>query len=406
VTVTPYRWRQARPTPQLAGSSAPSAADCRKLAAQHLGQVDEETLELGALQIYENSIAGVGQKPQQMNLNPRPVGHHAQYLAGLAALAGTPGFLPLAIARGLKDFHLDQLWPQEGPGLSTFSSPQRLDQVASQLAPKYELSWNDHQVMVTGVTTEPEREKIAESLEELRQAVGSKAFSQLKSVHVRPYLAHSGASSRVSGLFAHELPGEFFVSQLQLGLPGRELAHTVHHEFGHLMDSSKAGKWSETYASVGWSSPFGNGGELDYVSGYAQTKPWEDCAETHAYWVEHKAKIQAAPQMWIHANGKLGEKLAWLSEHFYAQPTPAIGTHTSKALQDIRAGKAPFESFDDFQEQLQKFLHKWDPQQPDVYSKESEAEVYLAKMAIQSLSDQPAPGLLQRLLSWPSRLFS
>ena len=398
------RWQSPIEPPPVAPSGLPSAQACRELAQQHLGsQASPDVIELGALQLYENAVRGADAKSHSMLLDKKAQTNHCQYLAGLAALAGSPGSIPLAVARGLQDFNLDLLWPSDGKGLRTFSTPEKIDQVACKLAPRMALKWDDHEVLVTGAMSPEQRAPMAESLDELRQAVGPVAFRQLKTVHVRPFLARS-AFGRVSGLVTRNLPSQIFISQLQM-YDKPALAHTSSHEFGHLRDYARATMSSHLHSSDAWKSPFGEGGEFDFVSGYARTKSSEDAAETHSHWVKHKDKIEAAPQMWIHANGRLGHKLSWISQKFYDRPVPPLGQRTAQALSDIRAGRAPFENFDDYQEKLQEFLLKWDPASPPPEGND-EASRFLAQMAVQSFDDPPQPGLWQRLSNWSRSLWS
>ena len=376
----------------------PGAGDYRAEARQRLGDgVDERTLELGALQLYENSLLATTGSPI-----PRPMVHPQVFQAtrSLDSLAGytaglVGGGLGAAAVASLAGFSPTLLWSPdaETSRLKILGEPAVLDKVASELAPRFRVSFPDHEVWVTGNVLAEHRTLIGEALAQLHDSVGNEAFQQLKRVHIRPYLGQlSDRGGEMAGLAALATPDALFIKASQLEERER-FAGTLFHEFGHLQDARKADFWSQHYRSLSPGSPFGNGSDFDFVSDYARTKPTEDLAETHRFLIENWQAIQSEPQLWIHANGQLGDKLAWVLEQFYDRPVAPLGKDMKQSLKDVEAGRAPFSNRDEFQEKLQQFLQGLPSEAT------AEQQDYLQELRQRSQTDTPA-------LPWWRALFS
>jgi len=335
----------------------PEAENYRVEARRRLGEsADERTIELGALQLFENATrAGTrtGEARSQKFKLKRTLDSVAGYMASLSG-----GAVGAATVAALAGFSPSLLWDPgaEDSRLKVFGEPAVLDKVATELAPRFSVSFPDHEVWVTGNLLPEHREVIGGALAQLHACVGNEAFRNLKRVHVRPYLGQLGEKGgAIGGLASLTTPEALFVKTSQLDQEG-EFADTLFHEFGHLQDGLKADLWSASYASLSPGTPFGNGGNFDFVSEYARSQPIEDLAETHSYLIKHWDQIQAEPQLWIHANGELGDKLSWILEKFYDRPVESLGQAMKQSLNDLNKGRTPFPNHEEFQEKLQQFL--------------------------------------------------
>ena len=320
---------------------------------------DERTVELAALQLFENTALASASTvvPTKHRAQPFEADRTLESLAGYtASLASGP--LGGAAVAALSRFSPSLLWQPnvEQQRLKILGDPDVLDKVATQLAPRFSVRFPDHEVWVVGNVPAEHRDMIAGTLEQLHDSIGNEAFQQLKRVHVRPFIGQAGSrGAEISGLASVATPEAVFVKASQLA-DREKFAGTLFHEFGHLKDAAKSGFWSQYYASTAPGSPFGNGGDLDYVSEYARTKPTEDLAETHRFLIQHWDAIHAEPQLWVHANGELGDKLNWELDKFYDRSVEGLGQGMKQTLKDVRKGQTPFDNREDFQEKLQQFL--------------------------------------------------
>lgn len=402
--------------PKVSPGRLPAARECRERAQELLQDADPMAVELGALQLFENAVRGSlpaqtddpstflpEPSHQPQDLDPkRPLSATSGYLTGLATAAGVSGGLNGVVLSALGEFSAQTLWGDDGPsksGMRVFGDIREIDRVASQLAPRFSLSLQGQEVLVTGSVKPEERTLVAGALKELCDKIGPEAFAQLKKVHFRSYLGWMGGSSAlIAGLAALSTPHSVYIANSQLQSLD-SLRDILFHEFGHLKDAAKAGFFSNFYASTSPTSPFGSGGELDYVSDYARSKTIEDLAETHSYVIKNWDAIQRAPQMWIHANGALGEKTAWILEKFYGQEVPGPGQRLKAALKDVDNERTPFSNREEFQEQLQLFLRAERPLSADTTDPQrAKQQQYLSKLAESTLGDPPAPSWWRRLL--------
>lgn len=51
---------------------------------------------------------------------------------------------------------------------------------------------------------------------------------------------------------------------------------------------------------------------------------------------------ESEPQLWIHGNGQLGDKLAWILDKFYDRPVAPLGRQMKHSLKEVERGLAPF----------------------------------------------------------------
>ncbi|MBT9586306.1 hypothetical protein IV102_23390 [bacterium] len=385
----------------------PGAQQCRDQARQLLKEEGghDRLLELAALQLYENAVRGTSAQSAQPEIPTAPgksppfdptrsLSATAGYTAGLACAAAIGGPLGQSVVQGLADFKPSLLW-EPSANLKLFGQPQQIDQVASQLAPRFSLSFSDHEVCVSGSVTPEQRPLVAQALDQLRQRIGAEAFAHLKKVHVRSYLGQLGShGGPIVGLAYLGTPHAIFVAASQLHSQNA-FADTLFHEFGHLRDAQKAGFFSNHYASLSPGSPFGSGGDFDYVSDYARTKPTEDLAETHSHLIQNWDRIQQAPQLWIHANGQLGKKLSWILDKFYDREVPSIGTHLKATLALIDQNQSPFSNREEFQELLQEFLKQYKPDSAQEFSAHDPQRnlqwKFVSELAAKTQNDKPAP---------------
>lgn len=376
----------------------PGAENYRVEARQRLGDgVDQRTLELGALQLFENSILASTGSPV-----PRPMVHPQVFQAtrSLDSVAGytaglVGGGLGAVAVASLAGFCPTLLWSPdaESSRLKILGEPEVLDKVATELAPRFSVSFPDHEVWVTGNVGSQHRAMIGQALAQLHDSIGNEAFQQLKRVHVRPYLGQlTDLGGELAGLAALSTPEALFIKASQLE-DQQQFAGTLFHEFGHLQDARKANFLSQHYLSISPGSPFGNGGDFDYVSDYARSKPTEDLAETHRFLIQNWNKIESEPQLWIHANGQLGDKLAWVLDKFYDRPVAPLGKQMKHSLRELESGLAPFSDREEFQEKLQLFLQ----QLPSETTPEQQE--YLNALRERSQNDIPAPPWWRSLFS-------
>lgn len=339
----------------------PVAENYRVEARERLGDgVDERTLELAALQLFENTALAEKGSPSPAGKPQRQVFDLTRTLESLhsytAAVAAGPLNGPAVAA--LSRFSPGLLWEPKADQhrLKILGEPAVLDKVATELAPRFSVSFPDHEVWVIGNVRPDQREMIAGTLEQLHACIGNEAFRQLERVHVRPYIGQAGErGGEISGLASMNTPEVIFIKASQME-DRDKFAGTLFHEFGHLRDARQAGLWSQGYASMTPGSPFGSGGPFDFVSDYATTKPVEDLAETHRFLIQNWDKIQAEPQLWIHANGELGDKLAWVLDEFYGRSVEPLGQNMKDSMKAVKRGRSPFDNFEDFQEKLQALL--------------------------------------------------
>ncbi|MBN9415342.1 MAG: hypothetical protein J0I12_07865 [Candidatus Eremiobacteraeota bacterium] len=199
----------------------PVAENYRVEARERLGDgFDERTIELAALQLFENTalasappVAPTKHRAQAFQAD-RTLESLVGYTASLAS-----GSLGGAAVAALSRFSPGLLWQPnvEQQRLKILGEPAVVDQVATQLAPRFSVRFPDHEVWVIGNVPAEQREMIAGTLEQLHDAIGNEAFQQLKRVHVRPFLGQAGSrGAEISGLASLATPEAVFVKASQM----------------------------------------------------------------------------------------------------------------------------------------------------------------------------------------------
>ncbi len=326
------------------GPAEPFREQARKLLPE---KPTERQVELTALSLFEQSAA---QAPRTITLIPSPEGgvrpgqgmaESGLYTAKLAAALGGPAFvLAPALMTVLGDFKADQLWTDtKFPGSNSqyravgeFRDVQLAHLVASPLRETPQ----GHRMR--GILDPIESANIEIALADMERKIPGSTDS-FGTVHVRTVLGES--QDPRTGLptgGVHGLAGEE-----EIGL-SREVARdlesckqTTYHEAGHELDRQRGN------LSLREDSPFGKtSNPEDYVSPYAQTYPWEDLAETNRVLFDKFEAIQANPDLWLHARGEVGAKLAFLLKEGYGMSVPPPSARFTAALESVRAGEGPF----------------------------------------------------------------
>lgn len=369
-------------TPEQApGPAEPFREEARKL----LSNPTERQVEVTALTLFEQSLAAA---PRTLVVIPGPasgvppgkgLAESGLYTAKLAATLGGGAFsLTPAIATVLQDFQADKIWtPVYFQGsASQYRAAGNLDEVRLAHLVTSPALETPQGIRMRGILAREEAAHIEVALTEMERKIPG-STDTFHTVHVRTLLGESQdpntgmAYGGVAGLAG---------AMEEIGL-SREVARnldscreTVFHEAGHELDRRLGQQAGLHYGSVHPDSPFGKTSDPnDYVSSYAQAFCWEDLAETHRVLFSQHDSITAHPDLWIHANGKVGEKLAWLLEEGYGQSVPPPSERTLKALERAEGPESPFGwetpeggkvgARADLQRTLRGMLAMWDPRQ-------------------------------------------
>lgn len=291
-------------------------------------------VEMTALALFERAVleaptqllsgsAGLPADPQK-----------ALYLSTLLALQGLPssGLNP-ALVQVLDDFRVWQ--PQAQPGrvgtLGDFSDQVQAARVVGSPASLAAgpVDGKPYHIPLLGSTDPIEVAHIQSALQEMVRKTNSKALHLVKEIYLRPFLAHftdpQGQPQLVDGL-AHnrQVIGILQASARDPQAARRALFHEAGHELDHIL--SKPGV---AYRSSWDDNPFGQG---ECVSEYARTNATEDFAETHQVLIEEWDQIRECPDLFLHARGQIGEKLAWIWQKGYREELPP----PSQALLEAR----------------------------------------------------------------------
>ncbi|MCE7874650.1 hypothetical protein DYH09_30365 [bacterium CPR1] len=369
-------------TPEQApGPAEPFREEARKL----LSNPTERQVEVTALTLFEQSLAAA---PRTLVVIPGPtsgvppgkgLAESGLYTAKLAAALGGGAFaLSPAMITVLEDFQADKIWtPVYYQGsASQYRAAGHLDEVRlAHLVTSPPLE-TEQGIRMRGILSPEEAAHIEIAIAEMERKIPGSSDS-FHTVHVRTLLgegqdpATGVAYGGVAGLAG---------AMEEIGL-SREVARnldscreTLFHEAGHEIDRKLGQKVGLHYGSVHPDSPFGKTSDpTDYVSSYAQAFCWEDLAETHRVLLGQHDSITAHPDLFIHANGKVGQKLAWLLEKGYGQTVPPPCERTLQALERAEEADSPFGwetpeggkvgAQADLQRTLRGMLAMWDPRQ-------------------------------------------
>ncbi|MEW6282826.1 MAG: hypothetical protein AB1758_29715, partial [Candidatus Eremiobacterota bacterium] len=275
-------------------------------------------MEFGALNLLERSLGEVADGP---SVAPRGLAANSRYCSALAACAGL-GSLSPAVLTVLGDLDVDLLTRRSSYGQNSnqnLAGPSWSRMLPSSLLPRRELAF---QVALTGTWSASEVPHLEAALSEYHRRTGADPHRLVEEVHLRPYL---GENERVGRNGTTPVAGTFEGSGRVGLLNGvardpKACRRVLFHEMGHQLDLLLG---NGTFVSRCPDSPFGKSGRAaDYVSGYAETDPCEDFAETHEFLLEHWDAVTAQPDLFLHANGEMGRKLAFILERGYGRVFP------------------------------------------------------------------------------------
>lgn len=326
------------------GPAEPFREQARKLLPDNQ---TERQVELTALSLFEQSVSAA---PKTITLIDSPQGGVAPgqglaesglYTAKLAAaLGGGPSVLSPALMTVLGDFKADRLWTgtyfpgsnSQYRAIGEFQDQRLANLVTSQ---GHETPQG---IRMRGILEPLEAAHIEIALNDMERKIPGSTDS-FHTVHVRTVLGESQDPKTgkpiggVAGLADEEEMG--LAREVTRNLDSCK--ETVYHEAGHELDR-KLGN-----LSLREDSPFGKTSEPeDYVSEYARTYPWEDLAETNRVLFSRFDRIQANPDLWLHANGEVGNKLAFLLKEAYGLSVPPPSARFGTALEAVRQGQSPF----------------------------------------------------------------
>lgn len=332
-------------TPETApGPAEPFRDQARKLLPQN---PTARQVELTALSLFEQSAT---QAPRTITLVPcveggvRPgqgLAESGLYTAKLAAALGGPAFaLSPALMAVLGDFKSDQLWTAtrfEGSNSQYRAIGEFRDmQLAHLVTSPMQETPQGHRMR--GILDPQEAAHIEMALADMESKIAG-STSSFGTVHVRTVLGES--QDPRTGLPIGGVQG--LAGDEEIGL-SREVARdlnsckeVVYHEAGHELDRERG------QLSLREDSPFGKTSDpQDYVSEYARTFPWEDLAETNRVLFSKFEAIQAQPDLWLHARGEVGKKLAFLLKEGYGMSVPPPSPRWSAVLASVQKGDSPF----------------------------------------------------------------
>ncbi|MCE7874370.1 hypothetical protein DYH09_28915 [bacterium CPR1] len=343
-----YRASSHEPLELIPSSGNGAAEPYRKVAAEALTRAGYTAalpggiLEFASLLAFEASLRR-GEMPAASSQEPPLVGLAALegYRSALQATLKAP--LPPAVLAVLSDLDPQLLMKSSSYGTNTSRSLGQLawsQDLAGELEPAAVLS--PFKVKLFGAADGAEAANLQTALEEYQRRTGASPDRLLESVHLRPYIGESRSSNREG---AAPIAGQFGGSSAlwllnSVAADERECRRVLFHEMGHQLDARLGGK--NGFISRSPDSPFGKTSRPeDFVSGYSETDPCEDFAETHEFLLEHWHEVTSQPDLYLHANGKLGQKLAFILERGYGVSLPPSDRFV-RLLEEVDQGRSPF----------------------------------------------------------------
>lgn len=312
-------------------------------AAEKLPGHDPKAIRLGALHLWEKSLANV----QDLKL-PAAAGRLTGYLTALRACTGAlSGPTAAPITQALSQFQLEQLFSQQDNGFtyldggttakSLFDLQSALENGPTKLA-GFDCS---------GLWNQQEAALLEKSLSKLKDSVPHLA-DQLKGVAVHTWIGTRDIDNpfreQVQGNVDNLSPGFFKLSRE--GLRGQELDHFLFHEFAHLTDAIQ-GEPIPGYPEVRFKSELkhafsGKNSKVACVSPYARTAPPEDYAETFAFCLQNRDTIQAHPDIYFHGLGQLSQKLTDIFQEQFKVEIPPPSANWENFRKKVQTGQSPF----------------------------------------------------------------
>lgn len=309
------------------------------------GEVELSTLNL--LEEYVRSNPEQSVHPAAPSGKGDIASRYAQSLAESAAsLAGLAGghCLNPALSGVLGQIR----WGQVS---ATQDSLSALSKSNLSSGPQHTMDWD---VKITGHWTQQQLSNVQAAVEELARKTGTKALNLLRAVHLRTHLGDL-KSGPVLGLT--NTPGAIALRRDQSNHSGRT-RWIVFHEVGHQVDRFLSGR-STQFRSHQANSPFGKSSDpADYVDPNQVGCPHEDFADCHARALYDYDEIQRNPDLYIHARGKVGEKMAWILEEAYKAPVAPPSSRYRSCLEAIDEGRSPFVDRKAFHKAANLFLDK------------------------------------------------
>ncbi len=312
----------------------------RQARARIEGHAPRDTVELGALTLFERELASLpkhqllGTRNQPEIGAPGSLARSAAYTTHLAATLGVSGPLSPAVLTVLNDFRADRLWKTSSTGSRLLGGLDVLEQ-SQQVLPAHSFTLGGRTIRVTGVTDPREVENLERAARKL-QARLPRALDLLETIHLRPFLGHNPMAHTdvkgIAGTRAGQLAIQCLTARTEKGAEG-----TLYHELGHLLDRHLG--TALHFRSAERDTPFFS--QEQSVSLYGRTSPAEDLAETHKFLLHSLAEVQDNPDL-VHACGAIGRKMAWILDEGYQQPLPGPSAHLQSLLDELASGQTPF----------------------------------------------------------------
>ncbi len=312
-------------------------------AAEKLPGHDPKEIRLGALHLWEKSLADV----QDLKL-PSTAGRLTGYLTALqACTAALSGPTAAPIAQALNQLQPEGLFTQHANGFtyldggttakSLFGIQSALENGPTKLAG----------FDCTGLWNQQEAALLEASLTKLKDSVPH-LTDKLKGVAIHTWIGTRDIDNpfreQVQGNVDNLSPGYLKLSRE--GIRGQELDHFLFHEFAHVTDAIE-GEPNPGYPEVRFKSELkhafcAKNSPVACVSAYARTATAEDYAETFAYCLQNRETIQAHPDIYFHGLGQLSQKLSDIFQEQFKVEIPPPSPNWENFRQKVQTGQSPF----------------------------------------------------------------
>lgn len=341
---------------QISLSRLRAQAKARLQANQPQSYCLSSEIELGALNLLEEYVKSDPEAAIVEGTEVPGEGMTANYARALALsaarMAGASGSHALspALTKVLEEVRWESV-KEQNPGLELMG---RLDEVAranKATSSKESMEWG---VKITGHWQPQQLENVNSAVQELGRKTGTKALNLLREVHLRTHLG-SLPNGPILGLT--RTVGAIALEREQSEHKGAT-RWLVFHEVGHQLDRYLSGS-SRKFRSHQGDSPFGKSSEpSDYVDSEQVGSAHEDFADCHARAIYDLDQIEAQPDLYLHARGPLGEKMAWILEHGYGLKVPPATPEFEARLESVERGESPFRDRTDFHRSVNLYLDR------------------------------------------------
>lgn len=311
-------------------------------------------VELTTLNLIEEFVRSEPSQaitPGQATEGKDPASRYGNSLAQCAAsLAGAGAGHTLArpIQKALSEIRWWSLKPEQAE-VQTMGTMLDLAAANKAVGPKESMDWG---VQVTGHWTDEQKQNVQNAVLELGRKTGTKAINLLREVHLRTEL---GGLEHGPILGLTKTVGAIALRRDQADHSGRT-RWLVFHEVGHQLDRFLSGR-STSFRSHQPDSPFGQSDNPShYIDGNQVGSPHEDFADCHARALYDYDDIQDNPDLYLHARGRVGEKMAWILEQGYKDTVrPPSASYTS-LLRQVNSGESPFADQESFHAAVNLYL--------------------------------------------------